>query len=757
MACMTLRDEVDALTRRVESLERHLRGEESRPTPAIRPTAPDVVTATPPPVPTPAAPKPPRPRHELAARIPKAPPTAAPEEPAHRAAETSGRKDIEWRIGARAFAVIGALGMIIGIGLFLNYAVQQGWLHITPAFKCLSAGTLGILMLGAGEVLRQRLPSAATAALSAVGLVTMYASFFAAYSRYEIVGAGVAFPGLVAISALGLVVSIRARSLLLGVLSQIGAGIVPFMVFNPDPPVWGLPAYGTALLALGYAIPMLLNGRFGPMRHVAGGFAALYGVIWTLGMDGMSTPALAYPWYLVSWLIVHVELIRTNLRPDAGVQTDLNWKHASMAVSSAIVTLWTVGFASVVAHEQSPAFDWLPAVAAIVITALGAFMLAPGMGLQRRVPKCDRERLAAVLIAQTGGAGILAIALAFTEWHLALAWAFFGIAAVFAAHRTQGPALRTYGLILLAIGTVQVMTFELYGALNDAPLLFEIPGLVFTTWTALVLVFTGAWAATAFIMGRDRSGLMSGLRLPAAIVASLLAFASPLHPDASAETIMFIWLVMSAALLFVSRRSSWMRLDVVGMVGLLATTFAWMQAHVLHDWSAWSGAVLLHPGLYEALLIGAAAWTFGRRLLPELDHEIDVFGTRTYLRLASLIGAAGLVFLASTLEVSRTAALLTDTRTAELGAVSLWWGLVGTALVVLGFLRRERVVRMTGLALMSIAAAKVVFIDSVGTEALWRIASFFIVGLLMLLVAFVYAAVARRLGEGEEETEDVRV
>ena len=102
-----------------------------------------------------------------------------------------------------------------------------------------------------------------------------------------------------------------------------------------------------------------------------------------------------------------------------------------------------------------------------------------------------------------------------------------------------------------------------------------------------------------------------------------------------------------------------------------------------------------------------------------------------------------LLFGSTTLEVARAAAILAPSKTAELGSISLWWAIFGTGLIALGFFRRHRAPRYAGLALIGIAGGKVLLLDSVEVEQVWRIVGFFGVGLLMMLVAFAYAILSR--------------
>jgi len=78
-------------------------------------------------------------------------------------------------------------------------------------------------------------------------------------------------------------------------------------------------------------------------------------------------------------------------------------------------------------------------------------------------------------------------------------------------------------------------------------------------------------------------------------------------------------------------------------------------------------------------------------------------------------------------------------------AVSIWWGLFGAGLVVLGFAIHTAFVRHAGLALLGLTALKFLLLDLRGADSLWRVAAMVIVGLLFVGVSVLYV---RREGIG---------
>jgi uncharacterized membrane protein len=71
-------------------------------------------------------------------------------------------------------------------------------------------------------------------------------------------------------------------------------------------------------------------------------------------------------------------------------------------------------------------------------------------------------------------------------------------------------------------------------------------------------------------------------------------------------------------------------------------------------------------------------------------------------------------------------------------AVSAWWLVFAAALVLLGFRRALKPVRLAGLAVAGLAVVKVIMFDLAALDALYRVGSVFLLGLVMLSLAYLY-------------------
>jgi uncharacterized membrane protein len=106
------------------------------------------------------------------------------------------------------------------------------------------------------------------------------------------------------------------------------------------------------------------------------------------------------------------------------------------------------------------------------------------------------------------------------------------------------------------------------------------------------------------------------------------------------------------------------------------------------------------------------------------------------------IVAGALLFVGVTQELTRffRQAVMSPSTARLAGglAVSAWWAVFAAGLVILGFQRKLKAVRIAGLAVSGLAVAKVLVFDLSELDALYRIASVFTLGLVSLGVAYLY-------------------
>jgi uncharacterized membrane protein len=115
-----------------------------------------------------------------------------------------------------------------------------------------------------------------------------------------------------------------------------------------------------------------------------------------------------------------------------------------------------------------------------------------------------------------------------------------------------------------------------------------------------------------------------------------------------------------------------------------------------------------------------------------------------------------MVLFGATGEIQRYFELKTlSVQTASLAsglAVSAWWLAFAAALVGVGFRRSLKPARIAGLGVAGLAVVKVLLFDLSSLDALYRVGSVFILGLVFLLLAYLYHRQGRVVGGERQES-----
>ena len=214
---------------------------------------------------------------------PEAPkPTSVPPIPAAAPQPAPPRAGFEERLGSRWAVWVGGVSLALG-GIFLvRYSIEQNLL--SPATRITLGLLFALALTGAGEWMRRRessfglpgIPSAnVPSVLTAAGTCTAFASAYAAYALYGLIGPGTTFVLLGAIAVLAMVAA-TLHGPVLAALGLVGALGSPLLVSSDDPQPWALVIYLAFLVLPAYGVARLRLWRWLALAAAIGALA------WTL-------------------------------------------------------------------------------------------------------------------------------------------------------------------------------------------------------------------------------------------------------------------------------------------------------------------------------------------------------------------------------------------------------------------------------------------------------------------------------------------
>ena len=208
-------------------------------------------------------PPPPQSKPCLRCRKNRSAPVWLPESAAHK-----DHGSLESRIGSQWFNRIGILAGLIGMALFLKWAIDNHW--IGPLGRVLVGLIAGVGLIAWSERIRSRGYPGFSYSLKALGSGILYLSLWAAFSLFHLIPAAVAFAAMIVVTAFNGFMSWLQDSELLALYAIVGGLSVPILVSTGENHEVTLFSY---LLLLDFAVLVLVALR--PWSRLL--FGGLYG------------------------------------------------------------------------------------------------------------------------------------------------------------------------------------------------------------------------------------------------------------------------------------------------------------------------------------------------------------------------------------------------------------------------------------------------------------------------------------------------
>ena len=224
------------------------------------PPAPPLPHVEPPPAAAlPAAASRPQPPVPAPPRTPALPPPPPP--PASPAAQPRQPFDWESLVGVKLFSWIAGILLALAAIQFLRYTIDHGWMK--PPIRMAMGLVLGAGLLLFCELRVARRYAITANALGAAGIVTLFSTFFAAHTLWHLLGPAPTFGGMVLVTVVAVVLSIRHDALFIALLGLVGGFAAPALLSTGQDHPFGLFGYllllnaGLAWVALRKSWPVL--------------------------------------------------------------------------------------------------------------------------------------------------------------------------------------------------------------------------------------------------------------------------------------------------------------------------------------------------------------------------------------------------------------------------------------------------------------------------------------------------------------------
>lgn len=139
--------------------------------------------------------------------------------------------DLEKFIGENLFNKIGIAVLVFGIGFFVKYAIDKNWIN---EYGRVAIGLFcGIVLVGLAHYLRKNYRSFSSV-LAGGGIAIFYFTIALAFHQYHIIGQSAAFILMIVITAFAVALAVLYDKIELAVIAAVGGFLSPFLVSSGE-------------------------------------------------------------------------------------------------------------------------------------------------------------------------------------------------------------------------------------------------------------------------------------------------------------------------------------------------------------------------------------------------------------------------------------------------------------------------------------------------------------------------------------------
>ena len=704
---------------------------QSTPAPAAEPVVERAIPPAPAvsQIPSPAAPRPARP-------LPPMPPSRT-------------REEWEALIGGKLLNRIGAFALILGVGFFLKYAFDNDL--ISEPIRVLVGFVIGAGLLFGGARWHKTGLAIFAQGLTGAGIAILYLSVYASFNYYHLVSQPVAFVLMSAVTALTFFQALKYDSLAVALLGWAGGFLTPIMLSTGQANEAGLFTY-IALLDLGLLAIVRKKDSWFIIEPLTLAATYLMYFVWYDEYYTAGALFLTVFFLTIFWgLFFALDVLR--LFNAATTFQKLRQSVAGLNASLYYSAMYGIIDSS---HHQ-----WMSAVTLLI----GAVYFLTFLLIKQRQPEAGLALARYVLTAIT--LLVIATAIQFSGFITVTLWALEALVIIWCGVQWNLRPVRLAALGVLALALLKLVATEnafSYTPLENFKLLFNQRALAFIALAAasglsaiflnrvveenaglFKMVLHGAWAFLIFILLTvEINDFFRQALLDAAVEReiSLKYNRFMMYPA--------IWGFYSLPLVWLGLRHRILSLSGSGLaiLGCAVITIAIQgigfapiaQFTFAFNWRAVAFVLVI------AVAIVQARWLKSHRQnYPWINDALGILQVAVVLLLLDLLTGEtrdifkrAIFFAQPRAGDANVSAEITRLQNLQQLTLSGVWLLYSALLMVAGIWRRVQGLRIIAIALFGITILKIFIYDLSFLERLYRIFSFIGLGVILLLISYLY-------------------
>jgi uncharacterized membrane protein len=689
-------------------------------------------------------------------------------------------RDLESLIGGSVFSWAGIILVTFAVAFSLKYAFDKDW--ISPTVRVTLGALAGAGLLVVGERLRRKGLRPYAYVLSGGGVLILYLSVYAAYEFYKLLAQPVAFLLMTAVTAIAVLLSVRLNALPVAVLGLVGGFLTPVLLATGQDNQVALFTYISLLDAGVLAVAYFKRWRV--LDFLSFAATTLMTLGWALKYYGQSKLWTTLLFVSLFFVVYSLLSFFHNILP----RRRSRWFDVSLLVSNATIyfgfcyAMWTdAGYVNAA-----------PATQAMLVALFFAALFYFG---RERSPEDRLLAYAYVGAAVTFLTAAVAIQLEL-QW-VTIVWAVEGLMLTWVGLRSGESAARRAAVAVFAVAVVHWLGFDAQQYAFDPLTLTEgndrfVPLLNARALSCLALVSSLAGAAWLYRGHADADGgegerrvsLGEGERATAVGLYTLAAnglaltlltldlsdyfarqkslsegLARERAEGARQFSLTALWSIWGAGLITYGVRRAQPVARYAGLVLLVVATLKALVVDLMFYDAVWHVPLVNHTFLAFALLVAGYAvavrlYARGENLSDEEYAVVPALVVIANILALVALSAEAVGYFESHRDLGADAGIQRDVGLAKQLSLSVVWALYGAGLLLVGRVRRSRLLRLMALALLGLTTLKVFLLDLSALDRAYRIVSFIVLGAILLAVSYLYQKSQQRAAAeaAEEET-----
>jgi uncharacterized membrane protein len=641
------------------------------------------------------------------------------------------QNNIESLIGLNVINKLGILLLVIGV----ITAAQFTYFKLPDTLKGLFTFAVGILLLVAGELLNRKKPNVFSLGITSGGVAILYVGLVLSYFQFNILGMYQALGLCVLITAGAFVLSQRYNSQTISAFAMIGGYLPIFSIAGSKTMVYGAMVYFIVLNLL--ALIISVNKKWTVTAYI--GF--VLNVIGTVYIGNILISGTPFrPQFtsdgLISVFYILFAFINYTLIPITGTyRKKIGFKNSDIV----LLTLNTL-ISSFLLYMALYSVD-LKDFAGFLSLVLSIVYLSLGWFIEKKMRK---EKKVAVLFYITGLTSvILIIPFQFGKVWLTLGWLVEGIAILSYGIYKELKGFKKAGTV---ISLLCLWSFLFFDIINYHDSLFTFKYLAITAGSFIVLgtmiykkhlfnipsqvfkycTFINLWLFSLYLIVRELKPLISEMMQKSHYNSDFLIFAA--------------MILVSFVIAYVIPRIKILCDDVMKGISVSIYTLSFLSVFALNFVSPVKGYLTQVPmavkvvGTIELAVIAVLAILAMRDLLLHfmIGRELGIEWYPLVLSFYFILILTQNLIIQYSLEFNNA-------------VISIIYIATALAWITFGFIKRYVLIRRFGLALSMLSVAKLFIIDLAFLTQGYRIVSYFVFGLILIAISFVYQYFSKRI------------